>query len=145
MTGVTRLVTLFVREIINISSVIISGTTTTTIIVSRQVADMKPEIRNNLQVVFSYKLTLETKSMITRVDNIWPREDFNMKKKDGFLHHISSSTRSTNPLLCYFLLSHIESLPECYRDAINVSVEILTIFTETNTFSLRLSSLSSLL
>ena len=85
MTGVTRLVTLFVREIINISSVIISGTTTTTtIIVSRQVADMKPEIRNNLQVVFSYKLTLETKSLITRVDNcnIWPREDFNMKKKD---------------------------------------------------------------
>ena len=82
MTGVTRLVTLFVREIINISSVIISGTTTTTIIVSRQVADMKPEIRNNLQVVFSYKLTLETKSLITRVDNIWPREDFNIKKKD---------------------------------------------------------------
>ena len=83
MTGVTRAVTLFVRQIINIFSVIISGTTTI-IIVSRQVADMKPEIRNNLQVVFSYKLTLETKSLITRVDNcnIWPREDFNMKKKD---------------------------------------------------------------
>ena len=84
MTGVTRLVTLFVSEIINIFTAIISDNTTTTIIVSRQVADMKPEIRNNLQVVFSYKLTLETKSLITRVDNcnIWPREDFNMKKKD---------------------------------------------------------------
>ena len=71
MTGVTRAVTLFVRQIINIFSVIISGNTTTTIIiVSRQVADMKPEIRNNLQVVFSYKLTLETKSLIRRVENI---------------------------------------------------------------------------
>ena len=79
MTGVTRVVTLFVRQIINIFTVIISGTTTTTIIiVSRQVADMKPEIRNNLQVVFSYKLTLETKSLIRRVDNIWPREGFNI-------------------------------------------------------------------
>ena len=65
MTGVTRLVTLFVTEIINIFTAIISDTTTTTIIiVSRQVADMKPEIRHNLQVVFSYKLTLETKSLI---------------------------------------------------------------------------------
>ena len=90
MTGVTRLVTLFVSEIINIFTAIISDNTTTTtttiiiIIVYRQMADMKPEIRNNLQVVFSYKLTLETKSLITRVDNcnIWPREDFNMKKKD---------------------------------------------------------------
>ena len=80
MTGVTRVVTLFVREIINIFTIIVSGNTTI-IIVSRQVADMKPEIRNNLQVVFSYKLTLETKSLITRVDNIWPRKDFNMKKK----------------------------------------------------------------
>ena len=70
MTGVTRLVTLFVSEIINIVTAIISDNTTTTtttiIIVSRQVADMKPEIRNNLQVVFSYKLTLETKSLIRR-------------------------------------------------------------------------------
>ena len=89
MTGVTRLVTLFVSEIINIFTAIISDTTTTTttttttsiiIIVSRQVADMKPEIRNNLQVVFSYNLTLETKSLIRRVQNIWLREDFNMKK-----------------------------------------------------------------
>ena len=80
MTGVTRVVTLFVRQIINILTVIISDNTTTTIIiVSRQVADMKPEIRNNLQVVFSYNLTLETKSLIRRVDNIWLREDFNMK------------------------------------------------------------------
>ena len=72
MTGVTRVVTLFVRQIINILTVIISDNTTTTIIiVSRQVADMKPEIRNNLQVVFSYKLTLETKSLIRRVDNIF--------------------------------------------------------------------------
>ena len=70
MTGVTRGVTLFVRQIINIFSVIISGTTTI-IIVSRQVADMKPEIRNNLQVVFSNKLTLETKSLIRGVDNIF--------------------------------------------------------------------------
>ena len=70
MTGVTRAVTLFVRQIINIFSVIISGTTTI-IIVPRQVADMKPEIRNNLQVVFSNKLTLETKSLIRRVDNIF--------------------------------------------------------------------------
>ena len=79
MTGVTRVVTLFVREIINIFTVIVSGNTTI-IIVSRQVADMKPEIRNNLQVVFSYKLTLETKSLIRRVDNVWLREDFSIKK-----------------------------------------------------------------
>ena len=70
MTGVTRAVTLFVSQIINIFSLIISGTTTI-IIVPRQVADMKPEIRNNLQVVFSNKLTLETKSLIRGVDNIF--------------------------------------------------------------------------
>ena len=67
MTGVTRVVTLFVSQIINILTVIVSDNTTTTIIiVSRQVADMKPEIRNNVQVVFSYELTLETKSLIRR-------------------------------------------------------------------------------
>ena len=70
MTGVSRAVTLFVRQIINIFSLIISGSTTI-IIVPRQVADMKPEIRNNLQMVFSNKLTLKTKSLIRRVDNIF--------------------------------------------------------------------------
>lgn len=38
-----------------------------------------------------------------------------------------------------FWFTQIEILPEYYRDAINVSVEILTIFTERNIFITRLS------